>query len=156
MSDPLSVRSFGFREWLGRLRKAQIRTSQVFQKTDAALRIRDDYVTEVTRQVTRGQAGGYDSLDPDYASQKGIDRPGRPLLVYDGDLMASISEPRDPNFTFDISARGQEFMLGAKDPKAAFHQKGSGRLPARPLFILDDRITERWGRIVMDEIMQDF
>lgn len=65
-------------------------------------------------------------LSPGYSIVKSQLRPGRGLLVYDGDMKRAFSKP-------DRSATHRSLTLTIDDPKVEFHQEGTARMPARPI-----------------------
>jgi len=65
-------------------------------------------------------------LSPAYAAWKAIKYPGKPILQAEGDLRQAASSPRR-------ETTPQTLTLTIADPKAGYHQDGTGRMPARPL-----------------------
>lgn len=115
----------------------------------------------VKRQFeSQGSFGGtpWAPLTMAYAKEKTRKRPGRPLLVYDGDLR------RDVLGRYGLRLEGQPtaFDLVLRNEVAAYHQTGTGAMPARPIIppiippeakqelrvaaqTYVDAITKRWG-----------
>lgn len=68
-------------------------------------------------------------LSPPYAAWKTKVRPGRPTLVFDGDLRDSLT-----NRPLGVEEfRAQEAEVGTDDHTAEFHQYGTRHMPARPM-----------------------
>lgn len=85
---------------------------------------------------SEGSWGGdpWEPLSPSYAAYKAATRPGRPMLWYDGPLRRAVFAPRR-------IARPDSLELVIEEPKAAFHQEGTRRMPARP--IIPERMPEK-------------
>lgn len=67
-------------------------------------------------------------LSPEYALFKHRVRPGKGILVFDGDLRRAASAPKR-------FATARSLTLVVDDPKAEWHQEGTPRMPARPLIV---------------------
>lgn len=104
---------------------------------------------------SQGSRGGssWPALSEAYARRKAQARPGRPLLVYDGDLLDSVTNRNNQHAIFDATPTTLEF--GTKDPKAATHQYGDTErgIPARPFAVLTDADADHWGRLVLRAIL---
>ena len=92
---------------------------------------------EVSKQFEgRGvgpQSGSWAALSSKYAAWKERVTPGRPLLVLSGALGAALTESADTNAERTIN--GDSLTYGTKGvPYATFHQTGTGKMPARPVF----------------------
>jgi hypothetical protein len=70
------------------------------------------------------------SLSPSYAAWKSAHYPGKPILQATGAMRQAASRPE--RFTSPIS-----LTLTITDPKIAYHEEGTGRMPARPLVFGD-------------------
>ena len=95
-------------------------------------------------------------LSPAYAAYKSRVRPGRSLLVFDGDLKRSLTMGAKGSI---FSAKARRLVLGSTVPYAVYHQDGTRRggktrMPARPLFVLTKGVAERWVDIVREEIFE--
>jgi len=77
---------------------------------------------------TEGGWGGHTwaPLSPTYAAWKATRYPGRTILIREGVLRRAASEPRR-------EATPRTLTLWIDDPKVAYHQDGTERMPARPL-----------------------
>ena len=120
----------------------------------AALRIRDDFTLETTRSfVSLGKSTGHPwkPLSPPYETWKSKHFPGRPLMVLTGRLARSLTTETDRNFIFARKG-GTSLTLGSRVKYAGYHQRGTERLPARPLFIMNREIATRWATALRDEL----
>lgn len=84
-----------------------------------------------------------------YASWKQRHYPGQPILVRTGELKASLTDPHAPGAVFEPQPK--QMTMGSNVPYAIYHQKGTGKMPARP----EIELTEKWKRETMRHI-QDF
>lgn len=75
------------------------------------------------------ETGKWAPLSPPYARFKARVRPGRPILVFDGDLRKEMTVPGKG--VYEIHRRGM--TVGTDLPYAKYHQKGTPNMPARPL-----------------------
>lgn len=92
--------------------------------------------------------GGWPPLSPRYAAYKSRVRPGRPMMVFNGVLKASLTSPGARYAVFKPQA--QSVIIGTSDPKAMAHQLGRGRLPRRQILWLASsqtygRLAHRWA-----------
>jgi phage gpG-like protein len=83
-----------------------------------------------------------------YAAWKEVHYPGKPILQRTGDLMASLTNPNDPN-TVRIEER-KALTLGSRIPYAIYHQTGTSKMPARP----EIQLTEAFKRTTMHHVQQ--
>ncbi|ALY10280.1 hypothetical protein SONNY_12 [Arthrobacter phage Sonny] len=84
---------------------------------------------QFTQQGTPETGGRWAPLSPPYARYKERKRPGRPILVFDGDLREGMTVPGKGIFeTYD-----KGFVVGTDLPYAHYHQKGTPTMPARPI-----------------------
>lgn len=65
-------------------------------------------------------------LSPQYAVWKSQHYPGRTILIREGAMRRSSSQPRR-------EATPRTLTLWIDDPKAPLHEEGTDRMPARPL-----------------------
>lgn len=120
----------------------------------AALRIRDDFTVETTRSfATRGRSTGHawKALTPAYAAWKQAHYPGRPLMIRTGRLSRSLTDVNNRNFIFSRKS-GMRLILGSRVKYGGYHQRGTQRLPARSLFILNRTIAKRWATLLRDDL----
>jgi phage gpG-like protein len=75
-------------------------------------------------------AGKWKELSPTYAKRKAILFPGQPILRAENTLFESMTDPEAADAVF--RPEKDQLIIGTKDPKARTHQRGRGRIPARP------------------------
>lgn len=99
-------------------------------------------------QGAAGQSGRWAALSPAYAKYKAIKFPGEPILRATGGLEASLTDPQ----ALDAIYRPEkdQLTIGSKHPGAIHHQRGTGRMPARPPFSL----TENNKRTIQKSIQK--
>lgn len=88
--------------------------------------------------------GSWPPLSPDYASWKSVHYPGRPKLVLTGSLKESLTSPSRAK----LAETDHMLVLGSSDPKAAYHQHGTSRMPARPPLIPVIRLKAAIARLL--------
>jgi hypothetical protein len=123
-----------------------------FRRTDAKSRLEDYVTVEALRQITHGQHGDYKALSPRYRAWKAGRYPSRPLLVARGDTVRTITESSNAQFISKVTGGGKTSEIGSNSKIAAYHQKGTPRMPARPLFRITRRVAERMAEIVSDAL----
>lgn len=81
-------------------------------------------------------AGKWRALTPPYAKWKQVIFPNQPILRASNHLYESLTDPE----ALDAIYRPEpdQLIIGSKDPKARAHQRGGGRLPARPMISLTE------------------
>jgi phage gpG-like protein len=84
---------------------------------------------QFTQQGTAETGGRWSALSPAYKAYKERRRPGRPILVFDGDLRDSMTLPN--NGVYEVWHKG--FVVGTAVDYAIYHQKGTPTMPARPM-----------------------
>lgn len=86
---------------------------------------------------TEGQhyGPGWAALSPKYQSWKAKRRPGRKILVFDGNLKAAAAPTKASGFDiYRVSDKGMEVGVSyAKTPVAQYHQEGTKRMRSRPI-----------------------
>lgn len=91
----------------------------------------------------QGEGSWADLSDP-YAEWKAKVRPGKPKLVFDGDMRASLT-----SVGHVILGQSKTMLsLGTTDPKAKFHQKGTSKMPARPVLVPVLRLKAAFARLL--------
>lgn len=73
--------------------------------------------------------GGWAPLSPRYAAWKAAAYPGAPILTREGHLRRSLTQR--PLGVEDIAAR--RMVIGTDISYAGYHQKGTSKMPARPM-----------------------
>lgn len=106
----------------------------------------DDF-TEINKKNfdRQGTPERWKPLSEDYAAWKAKVRPGRPILVFDGNLRASLTG-LSPDTIKKIGKTEAEF--GTTLPYAPYHQRGSGRLPRRKPVQIAEPDKMRWSKII--------
>jgi len=89
----------------------------------------------------RGASGKWAALSPAYKRWKEIHYPGEPILKLAHPLYESLTSPDAPDSIFRMEAT--EMTLGSRTPYATAHQKGAGRMPARPPISLTESDKRR-------------
>jgi phage gpG-like protein len=75
------------------------------------------------------ETGRWAPLSPLYGRWKARVRPGKPLMVFDGDLKRSMTVPGKGVYI----VRSNMMTVGTAIPYAKYHQKGTPTMPARKL-----------------------
>jgi phage gpG-like protein len=75
------------------------------------------------------ETGKWSPLSPLYGRWKARVRPGKPIMVFDGDLRTSLTVPGKGIYI----VRSNMMTVGTSIPYAIYHQKGTPMMPARPL-----------------------
>jgi phage gpG-like protein len=115
-----------------------------------------DYQTKVVnarqfREQGSVETGKWSPLSPPYARWKARVRPGRPLLVFDGDLKREMTVPGQG--VYDVWRSGMR--VGTDIPYATYHQNGTPGMPARPLIGTARRQdTREFGKILQRWIVE--
>jgi phage gpG-like protein len=128
------------------------RLRRPFLLTDARERVVTYVTREAARQIKEGQHGDYKALSPTYRSWKSRRYPSRPLLVVTGRTVRSMTDEYSRDFHNQVSAGGRTLTVGTDYPVAGYHQKGTGRMPARPLFVVTRRVAERMAETVAEAL----
>jgi len=104
--------------------------------------IADQFATAEMAHFASNGSGKWAALSPRYAAYKAARFPGRPTLVRAGDLRNTLT--RRPLGVERIADNSLE--VGTNDPKALFHQKGTPKMPARPVIKLNDRTKKQMAK----------
>lgn len=91
-------------------------------------------------------SGGWPPLSPRYAAWKARHYPGRPILVREGDLRASLTEANDGAHIY--VAEPHLFITGSSDPVGAYHQAGAGHLPRRRPVEFPESLRRNMAKVV--------
>lgn len=149
------VRVYGVDTLIETNEEVKKRANAPFKLTDAGKLLASDFHSHMGQTFkAQGRRSKWAPLTPAYAAYKSRVRPGRPLLVFDGDLRASLTG-NNKRKGWLYNARSRRLVMGSKVPYAQYHQDGTSRMVARPLFILTKGVRERWADIVRDEIYRD-
>lgn len=88
-------------------------------------------------------------LSAPYAAWKATVRPGRPTLVFDGDLRDSLT-----NRPLGVEEFGPtEATFGTDDHTAVHHQYGTRNMPARPMVHATDILAQETARLLGEFIV---
>lgn len=68
-------------------------------------------------------------------------------------MMESLTNRRSRNARVRISHDG--LLIETEDPKAVFHQRGTSRMPARPVLRLTEAQKRGWVRIIQSHVLGD-
>lgn len=91
------------------------------------------------------ETGRWSPLSPPYARWKARVRPGRPILVFDGDLKREMTVPGKG--VYQVWRSGM--TVGSDLDYAKYHQNGTPGMPARPLIGTPRRQdTREMGKIL--------
>jgi phage gpG-like protein len=97
------------------------------------------------------ETGRWSPLSPPYARFKARVRPGRPLLVFDGDLRREMTVPGKG--VYEIG--NGRMTVGTDLPHAKYHQNGTPTMPARPLMgPAREADTRHFGKILQRWIQE--
>ena len=155
----LTVRVYGVDTLLETNEEVKKRANAPFRLTDSGKLLAKDFQTHVAQTFRKRGRPKWAPLTDNppgygYASYKRRVRPGRSLLVFDGDLKKSLTG-NNKSKGWLYNARSRRLVMGSRVPYAEYHQDGTSRMVARPLFILTKGVAERWADIVRDEIFRD-
>lgn len=108
----------------------------------------------VARFGSQGSSDGapWAPLSPAYARRKAMTHPGRGILQRDGSLRDSLLMMNGPGHVYRETAT--DMVWGTVDPKAAHHQYGTSRMPAREVI----RVTpadERAIEVAVERVFAD-
>jgi len=120
----------------------------------AALRIRKDWNKRIGQAFeTKGQSIGYKwkPLSPAYAAWKSRHFPGRPLLVLRGPMKRSLTSSSSRNAIFNRTG-GRQLILGTRIKYAKFHQYGTSKMAARPMFKVDQGLVNAWAKEMAKDV----
>jgi phage gpG-like protein len=87
-------------------------------------------------------------LSPVTIAKKGFDQP----LVETNAMRTSLLDPNHPEHIGGTANRGLNF--GTSDEKASIHQKGAGRIPARPFVGISEQRVDYLANLVADSLIE--
>jgi len=92
----------------------------------------------------RQGSGGWAPLSADYAAWKQLHYPGKPILQLTGAMLESMTGGSD-----HIEEIAKDSLkVGTRDPKALYHQRGTSKMPARPVIQLNDENKAAWMKML--------
>lgn len=107
------------------------------------------YLIEARQFGSEGGRGGdrWQALSAAYKAWKEVHYPGKPILVREGDLKASLTG-KDNKYSIR-EVLPMSLTLGSAHPAATAHQRGAGRLPRRsPLIITNSDMGQFTRRML--------
>lgn len=99
-----------------------------------------------------GASGKWAPLSPAYRKWKETHFPGQPILKLTHSLYESLTSPDAPASIFRIER--DEMTLGSRVEYATAHQRGSGRMPARPPISLTEDDKRRLQKAIQVGLVQ--
>jgi phage gpG-like protein len=97
------------------------------------------------------ETGKWAPLSPPYGRWKARVRPGRPILVFDGDLKREMTVPGQG--VYQVWRSGM--TVGTEIEYAKYHQTGTPGMPARPLIGTPRKQdTRQFGKILQRFIVE--
>lgn len=135
---------------LGSIAKGFNNFRPIFEKISDDFRRTQDNVFK--SQGSFEGRSGWVALSPYYRLQKAKIYGGKPILTATGALRTSFTR-KGGNHISQIS--NDRLILGSRDPKGAYHQSGTSRMPARPPLTASNTTNRRWVRIAHKEIMDN-
>lgn len=103
-------------------------------------------VEQFASEGSKGESGRWAPLKLAYAKYKAQSFPGLPILQRERSLYESLTSPDAPDSIF--RAEAQELTIGTRREGATAHQKGTGRMPARPPISLTERDKRRLTKAI--------
>lgn len=90
---------------------------------------------------SRGSTGHFAALSPGYARFKAIAFPGKHILQATGALKDSLTGPDALDSV--LRPEADQLTIGTALPYAIWHQRGTGRMPARPPIAMNETSKRR-------------
>lgn len=109
-------------------------------------------VQQFQSQGAHGASGRWAALSPAYAKYKAIAFPGQPILRATTGLFESMTSPDALDSIFRMDA--QEMTIGTQREGATAHQRGSGRMPARPIISLTEADKRRMQKAIQKGLVE--
>lgn len=103
-------------------------------------------------QGAAGASGKWAPLSPAYKRWKEIHFPGQPILRLENPLFESLTDPD----ALDAIYRPErdQLTIGTKVPYARAHQRGAGRMPARPPISLSENSKRRLQKAIQKGLVE--
>lgn len=99
-----------------------------------------------------GASGKWAALSPAYAKYKAKAFPGMPILQATTSLVDAMTSPDAPDSIFRMDAN--ELVLGTQREGATAHQRGSGKMPARPIISFTEEDKRQITKAIQAELVQ--
>ena len=109
-------------------------------------------VEQFESQGAHGASGRWAPLSPAYAKFKAVAFPGQPILRAENLLFESLTTADGLDSVFRMDA--QELTIGTRREGATAHQRGSGRMPARPPISLTEADKRRIQKSIQAGLIQ--
>ncbi len=103
-------------------------------------------------QGGKGASGKWAALSPAYAKYKAKAFPGLPILQAERGLYESLTSPDAPDSIFRMTSN--ELTIGTQREGATAHQRGSGRMPARPPISMTEADKRRIQKAIQSQLVQ--
>lgn len=117
--------------------------------------IREFYLIEAEQFQSEGAAGAsgkWAALSNVYAKYKQVAHPDKPILRADDELFESLTNPEAAGAI--LRPDEQELTIGTSVPYAAFHQRGTRRMPARPPISLAESQKRRIQKAIQTGLVR--
>lgn len=103
------------------------------------------HIIDAVERMFRTEGGDrWDPLNPQYAAWKARHYPGQGPLVRTGEYFRASTTPGAPYNAIEVGK--DSLTWGVELDRAVYHEEGTDRLPARPIFSLletDEELNER-------------
>lgn len=99
----------------------------------------------------KGASGKWTPLSKAYEKYKQVAFPGQPIMQAEGALFDSLTSPDAADSVF-IPGK-DELTIGTRAPYARAHQRGAGRLPARPLISMTETSKRQIQKAIQRELV---
>lgn len=100
----------------------------------------------------KGASGKWAPLSPAYKKYKAVAFPGQPILRATTSLYDSLTSPDAPDSIYRLEE--QEMTIGTQREGATAHQRGTGRMPARPPISLTEADKRRLQKAIQSQLVQ--
>lgn len=99
-----------------------------------------------------GASGKWAALSPAYKKWKEVHYPGQPILKLTNALFESLTDPEAADAVFQPGR--DELVIGSRAPYATAHQRGTGFMPARPIFSFSEPQKRRIQKAIQQGLVQ--
>ena len=100
----------------------------------------------------KGASGKWAPLGKAYAKFKVVAFPDEPILKATHSLYESMTDPEALDAVYRLEEH--ELVIGTKVPYALAHQRGRGRMPARPIISLTEADKRRLQKAIQSQLVQ--
>lgn len=142
-----------------------------FQQFDRAFNRIDEYISdfrsvwpsvakafyEIEREQfasegAHGASGKWPALSPAYKRWKDVHFPGMGILKATTELFESLTSMEALNAVFRVGP--DELTIGSSAPYGTAHQRGTGRMPARPPISMNDADKIKIQKAIQSELVK--